>query len=216
MRSAPRVSKAAYWSSWAECLQTTAKRQPAVAEQLVVALTNREPGRHLESAVESRERLLDAGFLAPVWRDFTGDHSSPPPLPPSTPWTRQFGRYRTRVPTWVATVLHDIGGMLCQEWPVAPPLSPIRSFVPSTRRALGECTIHLFPCCSPLQVRPTVSCLVVASLLAASSLHLSQLSVGPAACAVAGVLGRRGFALESAAARVCHEAGARVSLDVRV
>ena len=37
-----------------------------------------------------------------------------------------------------------------------------------------------------------------------------------AACAVVGVLGRRGFALESAAARVCREAGARVSLDVRV
>ena len=30
------------------------------------------------------------------------------------------------------------------------------------------------------------------------------------------VLGRRGFAVESAAARVCREAGARVSLDVRV
>ena len=37
-----------------------------------------------------------------------------------------------------------------------------------------------------------------------------------AACATAGVLGRRGFALESAAARVCREAGARVSLNVRV
>ena len=37
-----------------------------------------------------------------------------------------------------------------------------------------------------------------------------------AACATAAVLGRRGFALESAAARVCREAGARVSLNVRV
>ena len=36
-----------------------------------------------------------------------------------------------------------------------------------------------------------------------------------AACATAGVLGWRGFAPESAAARVC-EAGARVSLNVRV
>ena len=36
------------------------------------------------------------------------------------------------------------------------------------------------------------------------------------ACAVSGVLGRRGFALESAAARVCREAGGRVSLNVRV
>ena len=37
-----------------------------------------------------------------------------------------------------------------------------------------------------------------------------------AACATAGVLGRRGFALESAAARVCREAGASVSLSGRV
>ena len=37
-----------------------------------------------------------------------------------------------------------------------------------------------------------------------------------AAFSVAGVLGRRGFAVESAAARVCREAGARVSLNVRV
>ena len=37
LRSPPRVSKAAYWSSWADCVQTTAKRQPAVAEQLVAA-----------------------------------------------------------------------------------------------------------------------------------------------------------------------------------
>ena len=37
-----------------------------------------------------------------------------------------------------------------------------------------------------------------------------------AACAAAGVLVRRGFAVESAAARICREAGTRVSLDVRV
>ena len=34
-----------------------------------------------------------------------------------------------------------------------------------------------------------------------------------AACATVGVLGRRGFALESAAARMCREAGARVSVN---
>ena len=36
-----------------------------------------------------------------------------------------------------------------------------------------------------------------------------------AACAAAGVLRRRGFAVESAAARVCREGGTRVSVDVR-
>ena len=37
-----------------------------------------------------------------------------------------------------------------------------------------------------------------------------------ASCATVGVLGRRGFALESAAARVCREAGDRVSANVLV
>ena len=37
-----------------------------------------------------------------------------------------------------------------------------------------------------------------------------------AACAVVGVLVRRGFPVESAAARVCREAGARVSTNVMV
>ena len=37
-----------------------------------------------------------------------------------------------------------------------------------------------------------------------------------AACPNVGVLGRRGFALESAAARVCREAGGRVSVNVAV
>ena len=36
------------------------------------------------------------------------------------------------------------------------------------------------------------------------------------ACANAGVLGRRGFPLESCAARICREAGARVSQNIRV
>ena len=37
-----------------------------------------------------------------------------------------------------------------------------------------------------------------------------------AGCAEAGVLGRRGFVLESAAARVCREAGARVTTNVMI
>ena len=37
-----------------------------------------------------------------------------------------------------------------------------------------------------------------------------------AACAVAGVLGRRGFPLEVAATQVCREAGARVSTNLHV
>ena len=46
---------------------------------------------------------------------------------------------------------------------------------------------------------------------------LMRISLGVSnLCAMAGVLGSRGFALESAAARVCREAGGRVSANVRV
>ena len=45
---------------------------------------------------------------------------------------------------------------------------------------------------------------------------LDSLGHHRAACAVAGVLGRTGFPLESAAARVCREAGARVRTNVMV
>ena len=74
LRSAPRVSPAAYWSSWADCLQTTALRQPAVAEQLTIALSNGEAGSYLGSAVAARDRLVEAGFQAPVWADLTGNN----------------------------------------------------------------------------------------------------------------------------------------------
>ena len=60
-RSAPRVSPAAYWSSWADCLQTTVSHQPVVAEQLTIALSNGETGSCFGSAVAARDRLVESG-----------------------------------------------------------------------------------------------------------------------------------------------------------
>ena len=45
---------------------------------------------------------------------------------------------------------------------------------------------------------------------------LDDLAHHRSACATSGVLGRRGFALESAAARVCREAGGRVTLSLQL
>ena len=75
---------------------------------------------------------------------------------------------------------------------------------------------------SSIAVRPP-SCSGFFSCAACVSLYLSRLvvcrcgrQIDPfghhrAACSRAGVLGRRGYAVESAAARVCREAGARVT-----
>ena len=167
LRSAPRVSEAAYWSSWADCVQTTAKRQPAVAEQLVAALMNREPGRHLESAVESRERLLEHlfGEISQVTTPHALDEAI---------WTMQ-----NQGP--------DMGGNRCPPWHWRNALSEM-ACGPASLPNPEHCSAHkeglwrvCFTLVSPLL--PTAgsthnrSCLVVASLLAASSLHLSQLPV---------------------------------------
>ena len=47
-------------------------------------------------------------------------------------------------------------------------------------------------------------------------LPLDAFGLHRSACAVSGLLGRRGFAVESAAARICREAGARVMVNVFV
>ena len=66
----------------------------------------------------------------------------------------------------------------------------------------------------------SASCFFVASGLPSLSLlagrPLDVLGHHRAACSGAGVLGSRGFSLESAAARVCREAGARVSTNLFV
>ena len=53
-------------------------------------------------------------------------------------------------------------------------------------------------------------------MVVAVSLTLSAITAPRAPCAVSGVLGRRGFALEGAMARICREGGARVMTNVLV
>ena len=82
---------------------------------------------------------------------------------------------------------------------------------------------------SPGVVRVEVRCTVLPCALVAPALvfscrplsagvasHLTLVAITGPACATAGVLGRRGNPLESCAARVCGEAGARVSTNMRV
>ena len=67
--SAPRLSTAACWASWADCLHTVQLRHPQVGEMITTALTDNARGHHLQAAVMCRERLLDVGFEAPSWVD---------------------------------------------------------------------------------------------------------------------------------------------------
>ena len=72
-----------------------------------------------------------------------------------------------------------------------PPTSPLLQFDPSCS-GFSSCRLHLSPLMSPV----------------------CRCGHHRAACSSAGVLGRRGCAVESAAARVCREALARVTTNV--
>ena len=101
------------------------------------------------------------------------------------------------------------------------PLHPKLCCAPKV--ALPPASLHQFPCISAHELRPTaVRSLLRRLLLPPPSSSRSCRCGRPlnssghhrAACAVAGVLGRRAFALEIAAARVWREAEGRVALNV--
>ena len=93
-------------------------------------------------------------------------------------------------------------------------------------RTHGQRSFHVLPNDAPVQFRragvPHSPPPLVApsplrpAVLAGVAVHFDPSGHHRAACAVAGVLGRRGFAVESAAARVCCEAGGRVTTNVRI
>ena len=86
-----------------------------------------------------------------------------------------------------------------------PDLSNMSSHVASTLHssACYCCVVFVSLCrCPP----PT----------AGVAVHVDSRGHHRAACARAGVLGRRGFAVESAAARICREGGARVTDNVMI
>ena len=69
LRSAALTSRAAYWSSLADCLEMVAARNPGVADMIVTEMGQADAGFHVCGASEVREQLMRVGFNAPQWRD---------------------------------------------------------------------------------------------------------------------------------------------------
>ena len=120
-----------------------------------------------------------------------------------------------------------VGGTVREHKFVATPHAPVPRPVSFPGRPHGECALLQFPNLPPLPFR--LSAVPRASStppLAPSSLHCAYLPVWPATRLLCppprsvlsgmGFWDVGGFAVESVAARVCCEAGARVSVNVRV
>ena len=220
LRSASRTSSSAYWASWADSLRMIHQRHPAVADQMVRSLTQVLGHRHFVAAAACRDQLIACGFSPPTWAEaalarpravFEALHVGGPCFPlqgsqhVASACVEDHFFQSVVLPRCLPperALLRSQCGPLSGLQFVACPSSPHQRFASHLFRVLFLRRLHL-----PLPLSSR-SCRCGRSLDARGHHRTS--------CPTSWVLGRRGFALESAAARVCREAGARVRTNVFV
>ena len=202
LRSAVLTSGAAYWASWADSLHMIKQRHPAVPNQILHELAHhQEAGFHVVAASIAREELIRAGFRAPAWSQVAAG------LRPDAPQVKD----------------HQIG-MPGDGWPhthlvetsVRPRLSATeQAMLRSQGGPLSGVPFSCFPTSALSRFDP--------SQFRVLMLRRLWLPLPPSSrnCRCRRLLDvpwppPRGFALESTAARICREAGARVGTNVMV
>ena len=119
--------------------------------------------------------------------------------------THPGGSSGTWFATWPTPSFKRFRGMLPAQEPSSVAVSKQSSFWSA---------VHQFPCIPPLENSRRRNFGSLLFPLPLTSRVCQWPSTYRAACSRAGVPGNRGYALESAAARVCREAGGRVSTNV--
>ena len=191
------------------------QRHPAVPHQILRSLHDPNPHFHLSGLRASVDFLTLRGFVPPTWEDLAAglrpaQWEIMEPGQPRHGWQKVatepvHGHHITSaVWPWLSVsekaLLRSQGGPLAGIPFTCFPTSPQARFDSSVFRVL--------------LLRRIWQPLPPSSRFCRCGLLLDPLGHHRAACGGAGVLGRRG--LESAAARVCREAGARVTTNVMV
>ena len=216
MRLAVR-HEVAHWASWADSLRMIHRRHPAMADTMITHLSEPNDLRHFLGASTSCEELRAVGYAAPDWRSLA---------------TALPRRFAVRLPGVLGIPdegwQHDASSILERHfldssvWPLlgGSERAMLRSqggqlsglpFMALQVTPLSRFDSDLF---RVLLLRRLSLPLPLSSRSCRCGRPLDCLGHDRASCSRAGVLGRRGYALESAAAGVCREAGARVSTNV--
>ena len=220
LRSAVRTSESAYWASWADCIPMMRERHPEVAIEFVTRL---EAGVETQCLGRCRDSCPQPGWhprVRTTFMDRTGTRGSSSSQEPDVyePRAERLGwqhKASSRVELQFRelqlmpgisegdrTLMRSQNGSGAGVAFSTTPCTPLTRLWPQLLRVLLWRSLRL-----PLPFsRRFCRC---GRLLDALGHHR-------AACARAGVLGRRGFALESAAARICREAGGRVTTNIFV
>ena len=204
------------WASLPDSLKMINSRHPGVAATRVKCLVGPTESRHFSAAASCRAVLRESGFDAPEWETLlTSLPRTLAALPgalavPEQGWQHVASlvveeRFVNTVVVPHASPAHR--AMLRSQ---SSPLSGL-PFTTLPLLLLQRFDSHLF---RVLLLRRLHLPLPLSSRACRCGRLLDCLGHHRASCSRAGVLGRRGFALESAVAQVCREAGARVSVNV--
>ena len=215
LSSAHRNRESAHWASWAVCLRMVHDRHPDVAETMIAQL---EVGTVtcFEGVQRCRRLVEDAGLEVPSWRELAETPAArvedPEPGKPKYGWQQK------------ATTVVEQSFVHTQVWPLLN--GPTRALLRSQHGPFASAPFTALP-----TSRVTRFDAQPFRLLLCRRLHLplpltlrtcrcgrrlDMFGHHRATCAEAGVLGKRGFPLECAAAQICREAGARVATNVWV
>ena len=202
LRSAVRSRQSTYWASWADTLPVVRMRHRAIAESFVEALVTGVGPVSLVEAEDCRRNLTGVmGFEPPSWSALVaGARPLPPPLDDPGGW-------RTG---WQHEAASRVERHFCDTGLRAVPCPVL--LCPLRQRFHTRIESHLFRLLLLRRLRlPLPPCVPVCRC----GRPLDSFG-HRAACPRAGLLARRGFAVEMAAAKVCREAGARVTTNVLV
>ena len=219
LRSATRTSLSAWWASWADTLPMIHARHPDVATMILHGLNHEAQGPNVRGVADAVRMLTGVeGFEPPSWEALL-DGARPPPHDPEDHepggtrggWQHEAAsrvernfRDRRLMPVMSRA---DQALLRSQSGPFAG-----MALSAASTNALSRISPQLF---RVLLLRRLRLPLPLCSRACRCALH-DCFGHHRAACSRAGVLGRRGYAVESAATRVCREAGARVTTNVMI
>ena len=215
LTSASLLSHSVYWASWADTLPILHRQDPTNTASILRHLhrgTAAVPS--LQAITEAQQQLQHQGFNPPSWEELAAGRAAPPHLGPDQPhptlgqgWQRQSSHHS--FPQELCNHLDPASEALLdsQSGPHASrafttiPFGPDTTYQPHIFRILLLRRLRL---ALPLSARRCRSRRI-----------LDPLGDHRSACAQAGVLRSPGIPPEKAAARVCREAGARVTTNTQ-
>ena len=220
LRSATRTRVSACWASWADTLPMVQSRHPQIADIMVYQLegVTESPCMGAASSAAAELDELD-DLVVPRWSELAAGSRPPSREPehhePGAPrhgWQHEAAvcverRYRddslfSRMTALEKAMVRSPAGPNAGVALSTCPCSPLSRIESPLFRVLLQRRLSL-----PLPL---------SNRICRCGLPNDQFGHHRAACSRTGLLGRRGFPLESAAARICREAGGRVATNMFV